>query len=300
MVRLLQAAGALSVLSAAGCGLPIQSQPTTTPAPRGARHSVAVQRSDYLLVFTNVEVNGHSTLALLDSGGSTGIQLAASLANQLGLALQDTTDQRSRLDTTARQRQTGTLATFALGDYRVGPVTFDALEGDVERIAQQVGTSFEAILGWQFLAQFYSVLDYARGRLDFEDTSSSASPTAPPAAALALDITPAGGVPLVAARVDSTEVRFVLDTGAPISTLDKSLVDSLGSARGSTSVLLQGQRIPLDLREVVFGDQRLQIGFLAKELGALKPLGASGALGTTLLGQYRLVLDGPARRAYLV
>jgi predicted aspartyl protease len=299
--RLLQTASGFGILSLMGCGPVGQSQPSSSSAQAGAeRHTVAVQRSDYQLVFASVEVNGYSTLALLDSGGATGIQLATSLAKQLGLSLQATTDQRTRLDTSSRRRHTGMLTSLVLGDYRVGPITFDALEGDVEQIANQVGTAFEVILGWQFFAQFYCVLDYARGRLDFDETSSAATPHVPPGnAAIALDVAASGGVPLVTAQLNSTEVRFVLDTGAPISTLDKDLVNSFGPATATTSVILQGQPASLDIRDVVLGGQHLQTGFLAKDLSALRPLGAGGSLGTTLLGQYRLVLDGPGQRAYL-
>jgi predicted aspartyl protease len=298
---LLKTSYGFGVLSLAGCGLAGQSQSSSSSGHAGVqRHTVAVQRSAYQLVFASVEVNGHSTLALLDSGGATGVQLAASLADQLGLPLQATTDQRTRLDTSSRRRQTGTLTSLVIGDYRVGPITFDALEGDVERIARQVGTSFEVILGWQFFTQFYCVLDYAQARLDFEDSSSSATPHVPPSTtAIELDVAALGGVPLVTAQLNSTDVRFVLDTGAPISTLDKDLVNSVGPASATTSVILQGQPVSLDVRDVVLGGQHLLIGFETEDLGALRPLGAAGSLGTTLLAQFRLVLDGPGRRAYL-
>src|SRR5262245_60822372 len=171
----LKTACGFGILSLMGCGL-AGPRPSSSPDLSSAqRHTVAVQRSDYQLTFAGVEINGYSTLALLDTGGATGVQLAASLANQLGLPLQSTTDQRTRLDTSSRRRQTGMLTSFGLGDYRVGPMTFDALEGDVERIAKQVGTSFEVILGWQFFMRFYCVLDYAKSRLDFEETSSAAT-----------------------------------------------------------------------------------------------------------------------------
>jgi predicted aspartyl protease len=285
---------ALNALGVTAC-TPVGRSLDPVRAPIG-RHSVAVQRSDYQLIFVSVEVNGRSTLALLDSGGSTGIQLASSLVSQLSLTLQDTADQRTRLDTSVRRRQTGTLTSFALGDYHVGPVTFDALEGDVERIAQQVGTPFEVILGWKFLEQFYSVLDYPKARLEFDEPASQAPP---PDTRVAFSIDSVSGVPLVSGQLGSVHVRFVLDTGAPVSTLDNELANSLAPPVGRSEVVLRGQRVPLDVREVVVGDQALQIGFLGKDLGTLKPIGARGVLGTSFLGQYRLTLDPLAQRAYL-
>jgi predicted aspartyl protease len=285
---------ALNALGVTAC-TPVGRSLDPVRAPTG-RHSVAVQRSDYQLIFVSVEVNGRSTLALLDSGGSTGIQLASSLVSQLSLPLQDTADQRTRLDTSVRRRQTGTLTSFALGDYHVAPVTFDALEGDIERIAQQVGTPFEVILGWKFLQQFYSVLDYPKARLEFDEPASHAPP---PDTRVSFSIDSVSGVPLVSGQLGSVDVRFVLDTGAPVSTLDNELADTLAPPIGRTEVVLRGQRVPLDVREVAVGDQVLQIGFLGKDLGSLKPIGARGVLGTSFLGEYRLILDPLAQRAYL-
>jgi len=40
------------------------------------------------------------------------------------------------------------------------------IPGDIEAIAAQVGTAFDAILSWRFLARFDLLIDYAAGKLD--------------------------------------------------------------------------------------------------------------------------------------
>src|SRR5437773_1463385 len=74
--------------------------------------------TEYRLAFVEVRVDGQPALALLDTGGSTGVQLSSTLVRTLGLTVQEADGQRQRLDGSARRRQSGVLGSFALGDYR--------------------------------------------------------------------------------------------------------------------------------------------------------------------------------------
>jgi len=285
---------ALSVLVIGGLTSPAFAC-SRLPAANAITISFAV--SEYRLILAEVRVDDRPALALLDTGGATGLQLASTLVRELGLAVEEEAGQRQRLDGSTRRRQAGMVSTFALGGFRRERQRFEMVEGDIERIAQQVGTSFEVILGWGFFSQWQATFDYGAARLELREPSvngaNAASPAAPSSTEtpLTLPFTATAGVPLVDGLIGETPVRFVVDTGAPFSTLDRGFASSLPAPAGRETVPYRGQQVPLDVREVAFGDQRRAVAFLPKDLAALQPIGAVGVLGNSLLTQHRLTFD---------
>ena len=51
--------------------------------------------------------------------------------------------------------------------YERRDVEVDLIEGDVEKIAALVGTKFDVIMGWGFISQFHTLLDYKRFSMQF-------------------------------------------------------------------------------------------------------------------------------------
>jgi predicted aspartyl protease len=282
----------LGLLGVAGAALLAGCSRLPLPSVANAPGGVPLFVSDYRLPFCDVQVNGHPARALLDSGGSTGIQLASTFVAALGLQTEQTPGQRTRLDGSARVRRTGRLDTFALGDEHMTEVPFDTLEGDVERIAAEVGTEFQVILGWRFFAERTMLLDYPGGRLwlsrpgqRLEDLRRTVTP------ALILDYDDQSGLPLVAGQIADVPVTFLVDTGAPFSTLDRELARTLPAPIDVRQVPLRSQMVPLEIRDVRFGQQPFALGFLPKDLTSLRPTGARGVLGNSLLINHPLFID---------
>jgi hypothetical protein len=187
------------------------------------------------------------------------------------------------------------LGSFEMGGSSVVDRQFDVVEGDIERIAQQIGTPFDVILGWGFFGEYQTVFDFPAGLLTLrrphpgrthEPAISDAS-----LETLTLPFTARAGVPVVEGLIGETAVRFVVDTGAPFSTLDRGFASTLPPPSKRETVGYRGQQVPLDVRAVAFGEQRPEVSFLPKDLAALRLTGASGVLGNNLLMQHRVTFD---------
>jgi len=103
----------------------------------------------------------------------------------------------------------------------------------------------------------------------------------------------------VSTDVVGTPLTLLVDTGAPLSTLDQEIARALPAPSGVMEVGVRSQRVPLAIREVAVADQRVKIGFLAKDLTAMRPTGARGVLGNSLLMEHRLLVV-PGTRAIML
>ncbi|HKV46375.1 MAG TPA: retropepsin-like aspartic protease [bacterium] len=229
------------------------------------------------LALTPVRIDGAEVTALIDSGTPRTIQLSATLARTLRIALADTAARARDGGGTPRAVKTGHLHTLSLGNYsEAGPVA-EVVEGSVERIAQTARAPVEVVLGWGFLSRFYTVLDYPGGRWEFSDAPI---PRGRSRAALRSPLI--HGAPIVGVEIDGRIEAFLVDTGAPVSQLDA------GFAHAPPGVVR--------LRAFVLDGTSLGLRFRISDLSALKrSLGAVGVLGNDWLRGYTVSID-PAER----
>jgi Aspartyl protease len=258
-------------------------------APKGADGGAPVyhaplQLSDYNLVFTLAKINGHEARALIDSGNFRAVQLSSTLAQSLKLALTKTDETLRHHEGKDLSLASGRIDSLAIGDYERRDVEVGVIEGDVEKIAAQVGTKFDVILGWGFISQFHMLLDYKRRSMQF-----SARPLAAGASAFSLKYSVVNRAPVVRGSVgpgNAEEVNLLFDTGAPMCSLDLDLANAPKGAKVSKDLTLAEGRIPLEFR--------------AKDLTVIrKSLGCVGVIGNNLLSQYAVYFDPDAKMIHL-
>jgi predicted aspartyl protease len=258
-------------------------------APKRADGGAPVYRatlelSDYNLLFTPVKINGHEARALVDSGNFREVQLSSTLAQSLKLALTKTDETLRRHEGKDLSLASGRIDSLAIGDYERRDVEVGVIEGDVEKIAAQVGTNFDVILGWGFISQFHMLLDYKRRSMQF-----SARPLAAGASAFGLKYSVVNRAPVVRGSVgleNAEEFNFLFDTGAPMCSLDLDLANAPKGAKVSKDLTLAERRIPLEFR--------------AKDLTVIrKSLGCVGVIGNNLLMQYAVYFDPDAKMIHL-
>jgi Aspartyl protease len=136
-------------------------------APKGADgdspvYRAALELTDYSLLFTPVKINRQEARALIDSGSFRAVQPSSTLAQSLELALTRTGKASRRYEGKEVYPASGRIESQTIGDYERRDVEVDVIEGDVENIDTQVGTKFDVFLGWGFISQFHTLLDYKR------------------------------------------------------------------------------------------------------------------------------------------
>ncbi len=263
-----------TILLAAALLLPAISsaaEPSSTP----------LQLSPPNLIFTRVSIDGRDVLALIDSGSFRAVQLSSTLARDLGLALTGTMRIATRHDGKPLFLKSGRVNRLAIGRYEKRNVEVDVIEGDIENIARQVGTAFEAILGWGFLSQYHTVLDLKNLSMQLSDTPLPVGPYT-----FRMSYIVASGVPVIKGAIGTQDARFLFDTGAPVSNLD------LGVAGAP-----EGEKV---LKEVFLGHSRVALEFRVKNLSVVrKSLGCVGVLGNNLLKGRTVYIDTAGKVIHL-
>ncbi|NKI34354.1 retroviral-like aspartic protease [Wenzhouxiangella sp. XN79A] len=242
------------------------------------------ERSPYGLLFTEIEVAGEPVPAMIDFGDPYVIQLADGWAAERDLALDSSG--KTAMDTHGNPME---LLEGRAGPVRIGPVVlaeavFGSIPGEIERVAEQVGTPFRAAVGWGFFGERAFVLDYANGRIAFREDDCAGFDAE--AAVDRID-TPTHLVTEI--RIADQPVRVLVDTGSPIDVIDADTLQRVLPA-GGRRVLIEHSAgtFPGVEVDVAFGAVERPVQFEAGDLSVLEPLGAEAILGGTFLRQVEL------------
>lgn len=224
------------------------------------------------LAFTRIAVEGTQVAALIDTGGVRGVQISGNLAGALRIELADTTQVTQRYQNGGAAIRTGEAEVTIEGRTWVNEDVAVAA-GDIERISQQIGHSFDAILGWAFLSREGFTADFATARFSIGAGSGQQR--------IAFD--DSHGVPIAAGRVGAIETGVLVDTGAPSCALDVTVADG---AEVGTHVQ----------RTLTMGDLRIDAAFRVQDMSALtRGTGAKAVFGLAAMLGKRLAFDPVAR-----
>jgi predicted aspartyl protease len=241
----------------------------------------ALQKSAYNLIFAKARINGKETDALIDSGSFRTIQLSETLARELDLSLTETSRVARRYEGKELRLKKGRIERFVLGGFEQRDVEVEVIEGDIENIARQVKTKFDVIIGWGFLSQFRTMVDYKTSTLRFGKSLVTKGQEK-----MSFGYSVVNGVPVVNGALDDQPIKLLFDTGAPMCNLDP------GVAKASV-----GEKVT---REVMIEGNKLALEFRVKDLAAIRQsLGCSGAIGNNLLGRYEVYFDTAKRIVHL-
>lgn len=239
--------------------------------PFSAQAETPLLFTPHPLAFVRIQVQGTPAVALLDTGGVRGVQISGNLADTLHLELSETGQ------TTQRYQNSGAPVRAGVTDVSIDGRSWGSEEvtvaaGDIERIAAQIGQSFDVILGWRFLSREGFVADFTAGTFTIGNGSGQTP--------LAFD--DAHGVPIATARMDASEIGVLIDTGAPSCAIDASLAVGAASDRVT--------------KAISFGARSIETQFRVRDLSALTHgTGAKAVFGLSGMRGARLAFDANTR-----
>jgi hypothetical protein len=247
-----------------------------------AGYVTTLQLSPYNLLFAKVTINNKEALALIDFGSFRSIELSSTLANELDIALTNSSSTVFHSDGKSYPLQTGIIDSFAMGNYSVKKVAIDVARGDIERISAWVNTKFDVVLGWGFFSKFNLLLDYKNLTIQWNEQAFDCNDYK-----YAFNYVAKNGVPIVEGiTIDTLTANFLLDTGAPTSNIDSTITNQPVGSMTNRQVAIQG--IPFDLLLRV------------KNLGRIRDsLGCKGVLGNTFLSSFTVCIDASRKKIYL-
>lgn len=238
-----------AVLAGAGAAL-------IAPRARAATETIPLDITPAGFGFVTAKVGDRSVRALVDTGSLHPLQVSSRLA--------------ASLKTTSPGR-------FTLGGRSSSEPM--PVEPEIERVATEIGTEFDAVIGWPYLSRAPFALDYAASSLVLDDTVD-------PASVWRVSLVGAAPLPVIDAILDGRPLRVLVDTGVPTSMLDPRRADS------PVGVMLE--------RALTIGGRETRMRFRVKDLGAIRTaLGCDAVLGHAFLGGFRVRFDRAGGRLSL-
>lgn len=221
--------------------------------------------SESNLLFTTVEINNHQYEALIDFADFSTLQLSDRLITTEALTLTPSDIMMADAEGNQFALQQGALPEIQVGDVKKENVAFYSSSGEIEAVSQQVGHSFDVVLGAGFFSSGFT-LDMKKNRVTFNPQNDQTQLFNQSAASLNTDY----GYLIVSFK-DSHTLLF--DTGSPVSQIDNTLQQSDAE---DTKVELQGFEFPA---KAINLSSDLTFHAEPMDISHIKPLGVSGIFG---------------------
>jgi hypothetical protein len=179
----------------------------------------------------------------------------------------------------------GTVRDVVIGGLTLQEVTFGAAPGEIDAVAEQVGTPFEAVVGWGFFGDRQFVLDYAARAFDLQVDACPADADA------AVVRRPGSSHLVVDGRIAGRDAGLLIDTGSPVNVVDADALARTAES-GETARIehvagtVEGRRLPVRI-----GALDTHLVFDVTDLAALDPMGVDAVLGGDFLRSVRICHD---------
>ncbi|MDG6097974.1 hypothetical protein EXU34_11000 [Alteromonas sp. ZYF713] len=237
------------------------------------------ETNPYGLIFTDIEANGKPLLAMIDIGDQQRLQVAFSTAKALAIPLEKSGFKAGDINGNRWDVYQGTLNTLKLGEQMFSDVRFSSSRGDIEGVAEQISTDFQAVIGWGFLRDYIVEFDYANKLINLYDKPQQGLQ---PTTTVAYE--DQFGPLIFDVMLEGKIQRVMLDTGASVSVFDPQLVKF--GKDNEVSFTLDGEAITLTGYE--------------QDLAVLADLEVVGILGSDLLHLYKVVIDPFSHQMHFV
>lgn len=233
-------------------------------------NTLKLERNPYGFIFTTIEINGQSVKALIDFGDPSQLQLSGSFAEQQQIPLEATGEMMMHIDGSTFSVNKGVVNTLSIGEWQYEKIEFRSSPGEIEFVAEQIGTSFNAVLGWGYFSRYYTLMNYAQNIFELSIDKPAVDEVLYEQAylkksnylSLAIDLGEAQG-------------NFILDTGSTDSFIDSTYV----------------QDLKLENLNLTVGAAELPLQLQVQDLSVLKPIHAVGIIGADFLSNYEILLD---------
>ena len=233
-------------------------------------NTIAFQQSPYGLIFTRIIVNGESLLAMIDIGDQQGIQLSSTVAENQALPLEKTGVQVINVHGEKWDVYQGTIASFSLGSKPATELPFTTSPGEIEALAAQLDSEFQAVIGWGYFKGFVVETDYPASVIRlYEALPQSLRPQ------MSVRYSDDYGPLLFNVLLNGTPQRVMLDTGATVSVFDPSKVPF-------------GRNNEIEFK---IDNTPVHLTAYEQDLAVLADLGVVGVLGSDFLNQFNVVID---------
>lgn len=239
-----------------------------TPEHEKQSHNVIkIEQSDYGLIFTEIIVNQKKVKAMIDFGDPHVLQLSSTLVENAKITVESTNAMMADIAGNTFKLNKGVAKEVIVGNWKMDDVKFASAPGEMESVSEQINTEFNAVVGWGYFADKYTVVDYKTNQFEvylkkptfkkavFETTYDKSS-----------------NYLLIPAELNQQKISLLMDTGSPVTVIDDELYKK--------------KKMQLKV-----GNKKVDVRLEKQDLSVLEPLGAVGIIGGDFIQQYRMLID---------
>ena len=228
------------------------------------------ETSDYGLIFTDIEVNNEPVRTMIDFGYFHQLQLSTTLVGNQKLETVKTGYQSGDVFGNIWDVYKGMAATVKIGSNTEKNIEFVTQEGDLESVSQQIDTEFDAVLGWGFFKNYFTEVDYSNHTFTLHQELPSNREDV-----FSIPYEKNANQLIITARIGDEPVKIMIDTGSPVTVVDKAFRDAPDGS----------------LFNFQLADQDIGLIAYQQDLSVLTDLEIVAVLGGDFLRQWRIIID---------
>lgn len=233
-------------------------------------NQISFEKTDYGLIFTTINVNGKNVKAMIDFGDQHKLQLSSTLTNELNILTEKAGYQVSDVYGNTWDVKKGTITKLVVGTWEESDVEFTSQEGEMESVSLQIGTEFNAVLGWGYFKDYSTEIDYSASLFTLLDKKHTVDNEL-----FSVQFQKDANQLIVPATVNNQSVRFMIDTGSPVSVVDSSFLDKFDDKKFMFSI----------------DKQNFEIKVYSQDLSVLSDLEVVCILGGDFLKEWKVIID---------
>ena len=247
--------------------------------------TIPFEVSDYGLIFTDVIVNGEKVKAMIDFGQPHLLMLSSSLVAKHQIETVKSDKGGYDIDGNKMAFYEGKVNELLIQGLSIKSVGFSSSPNEMESVSEQIGTRFDAAIGWGFFSQYFFTLNYSGREITLHSEAQKLEDS------FQVDYDKNGSYMMLNTQLGKKEAKMIIDTGAPVSTLHDQFITDKEPEKNAW-----GQ--PSHQLKTKIGKEKLDIEYELRDLSVLKPLKVVGIIGGDLLKEYIISINPNEQTMY--
>lgn len=237
---------------------------------RNNENIIHIEKSNYGLIFTDIQINGKNVKAMIDFGDPNVLQLSSQFVNKGGFEVKKTNAVAKDKFGNTFDINKGVAKEVVIGLWKNVDIEFSSSPNEMESVAKEINTKFDAVVGWGYFSKYYTEVNYkASTFMLYKEKPKNrnilfSSPYNKNSNYLS--------IPVV---INSKKQNLIIDTGSPITVFHSEFYNENG--RENLSFDIENKSFSLKPQ--------------SQELSMVKQLNAVGIIGGDFLGKYKVIID---------
>lgn len=233
-------------------------------------NQIFFEKTDYGLIFTMIKVNDKEVRAMIDFGDQHKLQLSSNLIAELNIETVSAGYQVGDVFGNTWEVQKGSVDKLIVGNWLEENVSFTTQEGEIESVAELIGSEFNAVLGWDYFRRYIIEIDYSSNSLTLFYGKNTIEDEV-----FSVEFNNDANQLIIPAIVGDQKVSFMIDTGSPVTVVDPLLLKNFQD----------------DIFRFELSEQELSIQAYPQDLSILSDLQIVCILGNDFLSNWKVIID---------